>query len=303
MRRCVVVASAALVGSLLTPSVDAASSRPHRVTLGRLNSFTASTISGVPVHVPGPATYTPGVSSPDIRIEGDGRMTGFVLLQEDATVQDRIAVMTTLSRFCKEPGCESGDDPFFWHGGANSPMDRETKVRTLPAGNYLLYVIADATPVTVTLRLHGLSGTRRMNLTRPADGAITIPPVRTSVEPGKAAYWFGDEVDFSGPSGVAIPLIRFETGKAVSNRREVCYYNGSPNIPDAFAYGPGCPTADAGVAVQETGFADGHEVVDGYFSQVTGRDTWGFGMNYVVTGEVRSADSLFFYVDVDPAEL
>ncbi|MDQ4124108.1 MAG: hypothetical protein M3134_00715 [Actinomycetota bacterium] len=229
-------------------------------------------------------------------------MTGFVLVEESPDILDRVTLMTTHSRFCGERGCDSGD-PFFWHGGTNIEYDPDTKVRTLPPGDYFLYVIADGTPVTVTLRFDGLRGRRAVELTRPADAGIMLPRVRASVGPTRSAYWFGEEVDFTGSSGIAIPLVRFRTGHAFSNRREVCYYAGGPAVPEAVAYAPRCPAADAGVAIQEIDHVEDHVVVDGYFSQASGPNRWGFGMNYVVTGQVREADSLFFYVDVDPAEL
>jgi hypothetical protein len=229
-------------------------------------------------------------------------MAGYLLVEDDPDVVDRVSSITTWSRFCREPGC-SGGEPFFWHGGSNVTIDPETKVRTLPAGDYFLYVIADSTPVTVTLELHGLRGKRNIELTRPANGAITLPRVRASVDPTKSVYSFGEEVDFSGTSGIAIPLMRFRTGHAFSNRRELCYYDKGPSVPDPLAYAPGCPMADGGVAVQETSHVDDHVVVDGYYAQASGPNRWGFGMNYVVGGEVREADSLFFYVDVDPDEL
>ncbi|HEX2057445.1 MAG TPA: hypothetical protein VHI71_03670 [Actinomycetota bacterium] len=230
-------------------------------------------------------------------------MAGYVLIQEGAGILERVTLKTTLSRFCRERGCSSGE-PFFWHGGTNVPTDRKTGIATLPSGNYILYVIADGTPVTVTFRFEGLTGpATNVPLTHPADGAIMLPRVRASIGPTRSVYSFGEEVDFSGPSGVAIPLLRFRTGQAFSNRREVCYYLGGPKVPDPLAYGPRCPAADAGVAIQEVEHVEDHVVVDGYYSQASGPNRWGFGMNYVVAGEVREADSLFFYVDVDPAEL
>lgn len=284
------------------PSATSASLERHVLELGRVNTFTSSDIAGIRVRIPRPATFEPGISSRDIVVEGTGRMAGYVLVQDSADVEGRVTLMTTWSRFCGAPGCDGGH-PFFWHGGSNVHYDRATKMRTLPAGDYFLYIIADDTPVTVTLRLHGLRGKRDVELTDPVDGGIMLPRVRASVGPTRSVYSFGEEVDFSGTSGIAIPLMRFRTGNAFSNRREVCYYSGGPSVPDAFAYAPGCPAADGGVAVQETAHVDDHVVVDGYYTQASGPNGWGFGMNYVVTGEVREADSLFFYVDVDPSEL
>lgn len=301
-RRSNVIAIVATLICLCVPGMGRAQAQGEVATLGAVNTFVASETAGVRVRVPRPATFEPGVDSPDIRIEGAGRMAGYVLVEDSTDVEGRVSVMTTWSRFCRRPGCASGD-PFFWHSGSNVPYDPQTKVRTLPPGDYFLYVIADHTEVTVTLRLDGLTGKRKTRLIRPADAGIVLPRVRSTSLNNKTAYWFGEEVDFSGPTGIAIPLLRFETGRAVVNRREACYYSGGPGVPDPVAYGPGCPSADLGIAVQETGYADRHEVVDGYFSQVTGNAAWGFGMNYIVGGEVREADSLFFYVDVDPEEL
>ena len=295
-------AVAVFVATLLPAPGQARSPEDGAVTLGAVNTFTASTTAGLRVRIPNPATFEPGVASRDIRVSGSGRMAGYVLVEDDDDVERRVTLMTTWSRFCGRPGCGE-DDPFFWHGGTNVGYDPDTKVRTLPPGDYFLYVIADGTPVTVTLRLDGLSGRRRGELTDPVDAGIASPSPRAVVEPSKTTYWFGEEVEFSGPTGIAIPLIRFEMGRAVLNRREACYYHDGPKAPEQVAYGPGCPRADLGMAVQETGYQDGGVVVDGYYSQVTGKTGWGFGMNYLVAGEVRRADSLFFYLDVDPAEL
>ena len=281
----------------------AAAARPQRLVLGAENTFTASTISGLRVRIPAPASFEAGSDSSHIQIEGRGRMTGYVLVQEGRHILDRVTLMTTISRFCGEPGCNS-KDPFFWHGGTKVPKDSETGVSTLPSGDYILYVVADGAPVTVTLRFDGLRGpAKRVALKDSVDAGIVLPRVRASVGPTRSVYSFGEEVDFSGPSGIAIPLMRFRTGHAFSNRREVCYYLGGPKVPDPVAYGPRCPAADAGVAIQELEHIEDHVVVDGYYSQASGPNRWGFGMNYVVGGEVREADSLFLYIDVDPREL
>lgn len=296
-------ALAALVAlAPLLPVGSAARPVPRRVTLGAKNTFTASVTSGIRVRVPVPVSFDVGIDSRSVRVEGAGRMAGYVLVEDDADILDRVTLMTTYSRFCGRPGCDSAE-PFFWHGGTNVPRDEESGVRTLPAGDYILYVIADQTPVTVTLRFEGLRGERTVALTRPADAGILLPRVRATVGPTRSAYWFGEEVEFTGSSGIAIPMLRFRTGHAFSNRREVCYYAGGPAVPESVAYAPKCPGADAGVAIQEIDHVEDHVVVDGYFSQASGPNRWGFGMNYIVTGEVREADSLFLYVDVDPAEL
>jgi hypothetical protein len=289
--------------ALVAPSVTHARPDETRVVrLGADNTFTASTTAGVRVRIPRPATFEPGVSSRDVVVEGAGRMAGYVLVEDHPDVIERVTSMTLWARFCSRPGCAEGE-PFFWHAGSNVQHDPATGVRTLPAGDYFLYVIADDTEVTVRLRLHGLRGTRNVELTQPADAGIVLPRVRASLDATKSVYSFGEEVEFSGPGGIAVPLMRFRTGHAFSNRREVCYYSGGPQVPDPLAYGPQCPAADAGVAVNEFGHVEDDVVVDGYYSRASGPAVWGFGMNYVVTGEVREADSLFFHLDVDPAEL
>lgn len=292
-----------LAGALL-PSVEPAASveTRRRVVLGAENTFTASTTSGIRVRVPASAAYVGGADSDDIRIEGGGRMAGWLLVQEGVPILERVVVMTSHSRFCGVPGCTDGE-PLFWHTTHNVHKDRATKVQTLTEGDYILYVIADETPVTVTLRLAGLTGTRRITLTRPADAGIRIPRVHATLEPTKSVYSFGEEVDYSGPSGIAIELMRFRTGRSFANRRETCSYVDGPKVPSPLAYAPGCPAADFQLAVSELSQQDDKVIDDGYFLQATGGHRWGFGMNYVVAGDVREAQSLFFYVDVDPREL
>ncbi len=277
--------------------------RRNSITLGATNIFTARTISGLNVRIPRPATFRAGVSSPDIRIRGAGRMAGYVLVQQGVPFEDRISLTTTFSRFCDKPGCRSSEEPFFWHSGRNVPYDPQTKLRTLPAGDYTLYLIADGTPVEVTFRFRGLSGRRAVALTKRADGTVTLPRVRMSVEPTKTAYWFGEEFDLSGSGGVAIMLVRLKGDNLVSSRREGCFYGEDPP-PDPLAYAPQCPGAGLGIAVTETNpTTGGYEVIDGYFSEVTPGGRWGLGMNYLAAGEVSEANSLFFYVDVDQSEL
>ncbi len=291
---------ALLLVQVLPVMAREAPGEPTRLALGATNVFTARTLSAIDVHVPRPATIRAGVSSPDIRIRGEGRMAGYVLVQRGVPFEDRISMMTTFSRFCGEPGCHSSEEPFFWHSGRNVPYDSRTKLRTFPPGDYTLYLIADETPVEVTLRFQGLSGRHSVNLTERADGTITLPNVRMSVEPGKSAYWFGEEVDLSGSGGVAITLMRFTGDNLVGSRREACFYSGDPP-PDPVAYAPKCPAADLGIAVTETNpTTGGYQVIDGYFSEVTPGGRWGLGMNYVAAGEVSEANSLFFYVDVEP---
>ncbi len=259
------------------------------ITLGATNVFTARTISGIKVHIPRPATFRVGIFSPDIRIRGVGRMAGYVLVQRAVPYEDRISLMTTFSRFCAKPGCRSSEEPFFWHSGRNVPYNPRTKLRTLPPGDYTLYLIADDTPVTVTLSFQGLSGRRTVALKNPVNGAVTLPRVRMSGEPTRAAYWSGEEFDLSGSGGVAITLIRITGDNLVGSRREGCFYDQDPP-PDPIAYAPQCPGAGLGIAVSETNptTAD-NEVIDGYFAEVA---LGGIGLNYVAAAPAKDATQI-----------
>lgn len=273
------------------------------MTLGAVNHFTASVTSGARVHIPSPVTYEKGADSPDIRVSGAGRMVGVVLVEESDDVIERTVVWRTLSRFCNAPACTTTEDEQFpWLGAANLAPGTDDTVGVVPPGDYILYVVADGAPVRVKLALDGLTGTRRLHLEKPVDAGVMLPRVRTSEESTKMVYSFGEEVEFSGSSGIAIPMMRFRTGEAHLSRREVCWHSGGPLVPDPLAYGPKCPGA-AGIAVTQSDYISNTVMVDGYFTQATGGRLWGIGMNNTLVGEVHEIASLFAYIDVDPNEL
>jgi hypothetical protein len=125
----------------------------HTVAVARTMSLRGSSPAAVRVTVPDGASIdltTPIGGDPvAAAITGEGRLVGFHLVPEQAGQGEGITVLRLPQRL-RTIG--------YHHVGYMSGVDCGNGVCPLPAGAYLLYLVADGTPVDVSLTFDGVDG-------------------------------------------------------------------------------------------------------------------------------------------------
>ncbi|MGI8775230.1 MAG: hypothetical protein ACR2KQ_09525 [Actinomycetota bacterium] len=111
----------------------------------------------------------------------------------------------------------------------------------LPAGNYVLHVLADGTPVEVTLHLDGAP--QGVTTLRPRDVSTVdfqVPEV-TIEKQAAGSYVYGAGSDFrAGQNGVSLSLLYARADQHLNPfSGGVCHID-SPTGPPPSAYGPQC---------------------------------------------------------------
>ncbi|MDQ3646562.1 MAG: hypothetical protein M3345_06455 [Actinomycetota bacterium] len=218
------------------------------VTLGRVSTFTASTTSRILFRLPRQVDFAKDFHA---SVSGPGRITGFKFKLASGKWFKAPTVEQTLLGLCMEPGCKPEsrfDVPVFGLGFE----------RYLPAGLYELYVIADGAPVTVSLKIDGLSGSVSGKPT-PVDAEIRTLSPRVFDGPESVVYSSGgftdlqgDEADygFAGIWALGAPHVVTAAG-------ECFYYKGSRVPPAPATFAPGCPTGDGEPYIWPAPGADG----------------------------------------------
>lgn len=192
-------------------------------------------------------TFGPGQ---DLDISGSGRFIGFALVEirQDATTGYRLVA----GRY---PAPIAGPSPYVWVDPSNEtdPGDRPPAIE-LAGGEYALSLLADGSPVTVTLRPSGLSGTVRVEPRRPA----TFEPwllEAPGIKPVNQVFGAGAPVDV--PPGAmalvatAVTLAMPPVTPPGSYRFQACVHAGDPS-PREIAYAPTCPRGDGGTTRRGT---------------------------------------------------
>ena len=186
-------------------------------------------------------SYNPDWSSPDIAYAGNGGVIGFQLYSLDRTVEFHAMQFNG----CDTPGCTPRPvavvfgQPVFVHAlGCTCPTGSPV---TLPAGTYHLTFWAQGADASVTLTLHGPSGSQTITPESAANVLIARPPttVSASVSPGPLLESGGMSVAVADPltSFAAIGVTMHGQGPAIALRGG-CVYDGDP---PGGAFLPGCP--------------------------------------------------------------
>lgn len=204
------------------------------------------------VTLPEEATIsTRHTGNPDIEISGGGRVAGVMLRMIAPGNDGRHLRILRLPAdiYCVPPDLQSEASPEL-HG--TCPLEPRLFVRTdaiedviagearLPAGDYRLYAITDGRPVSVSLRLHGLSGTIVLAPQTPARIQVAeLEPASTKLGTGQI-YWGGATRDLQG-QGLAWSFQWTIKSAGLAEDSTTCGYEGGE--PQIGAYMPGCPLA------------------------------------------------------------
>ncbi len=147
-RAALAVVAVVAAGLLISPARAA----PAAVVLAGATVVSGSVPSMVRVVIPAPAHLSlADVDNPDIAIEGEGRIIGFLLTSDDRPGAGNGLYVRRLAPPADCTTCPRSATPFV--------MDLANRwTGDLAPGVYRFYLLTDGSPVTVRLTLHGLTG-------------------------------------------------------------------------------------------------------------------------------------------------
>ncbi|HEX2294156.1 MAG TPA: hypothetical protein VHN37_02480 [Actinomycetota bacterium] len=204
--------------------------RSTGVVLEGRNVFRTSRTSVTTLHFPRPVD----ASLVEAAAEGSGRVYGFLLKESPAQGDGDLA--SVMFGRCTRPACPGRGEPEQPFGFG---IDRKM------SGTWHLYVIADGRPVTVTIRLRGLSG---RTFTRPSgevESEIKTLTPRVVSAGDENVYSAGDFSEVGGgQAGFTSYAIWVRGARHAGTAAGDCVYHEYNPVtpPPEAAFVPGCPT-------------------------------------------------------------
>lgn len=270
--------------------VSTASAAPEQTVVHELrgyNSFTATRTSKALVRFPG---RTP---ARDLRttFDGDGRVYGFRLQKtghyESESLRPEINNIT-VGR-CKQRACRA-------HRRIGLPNFGD--LGDTLSGTWDLYVIADGAPVTVTMKLAGISGRTSAHVTHRITSRIETLTPMVHEGNGKNLYSAGSFSPIP-EADLAFVGLWFRGDTHAASRFGDCAYNeGDVTQPprEELAFLPGCPTGDG------FDFSDTDQYPGRFVTQFTSiRDgccTNGIGAWYEGAAMIKYAGAVALYMQL-----
>ena len=195
------------------------------VTAGRTSAVALTLPTAVTLRPSSKGTYIGADGGADI--VGQGKLPGFVLARVDDGGQTGLfAAWVQPSKLRLEVVRSFGEV----QGNIAAGF-------TLPAGRYMLYVLADSGDVTVTLSPDGYDGTVRLRAGLAVDHVLKDLP-RAFADPASSALAAGAEADLDG-DGLAFRAVYVIGEPYLGSVLGTCIYEGAPQQ----GYLPGCPAA------------------------------------------------------------
>lgn len=298
--RPVLVALAVLASSLPAWGGSAAAA-PRGVALAGRTIVEGDETGGMRVHIPRPVKID---LDSGVRIRGDGRLAGVVLTRPDVTTYERDSFEAIRFGYCETPGCKpqkTSHQYLYGRGGSNVEVEGAIE---LPAGTYLLYLLADDAPVRVTLRLRGLKGSKVLRPRRPVDSGFAVPNADNSTSsPGDDSFWWGDEFDLTGDAGYVFAVLSMDVENWLDVHYGDCAYVMGPPPPRPLAYSPPCPGGIGAFANESTRLPASNSFEVPMFAEIGAPGQYGYGLYYTGAADVTNRFSLFFHMSLDPASL
>lgn len=225
------------------------------------------------VHVPEEVQISEDFSPEgSIQIEGAGDFVGFALV-EDTPGYDGFNLIAG-----RLPG-SAGSIFLGGGGGICSPC-------TLEPGPYLIYLLADSSPATVTLRFPSLEGNVEVTDLHPVVSESRVLTPRIDPSPAQQVRTWGDSADL-GSTGLLLTVVWSRSSPHAVGHQRICVHQGTP-----LAYPPECDPRDF---IQEGNFVSpttGSFFQRTYGTTVRVAGTYGLQGSIAVAGNVTEANSL-----------
>ncbi len=259
--------------------------------LGATNLIHGSSVKSMLVRLPTAASVRLRFGSGGLELEGSGKVTGIVLSRIDVDNFERPILVFLRTSLCGEKGCDPIEDATYLTGGDFSGKE---KVR-LPAGTYILYLVADGKPVMATLHLSGVSGRAVLKPSENVQAGITKPPVNLQDSTGNTFYSSGQVVDFDGASALWSTALRMHGDAWVAGKYGHCVYRGDPP-PSPVGFSPNCPGGSDTSIVDAIVRPIPYETVAGGMTVASEAGRWGFGDYYESVAVAREPSAVAFYL-------
>ncbi|MDQ3952737.1 MAG: hypothetical protein M3279_07230 [Actinomycetota bacterium] len=275
-----------LTGAVFPPATSLARTAPAKLA-GRTR-ITGNATSVTWVTIPKPVAF----GTDDIRIQGAGRIAGFVLTETPVDDLEREFVMAARTSLCETPGCTSNDVYEFVAGPPPGTADI-----MLEPGRYLLYLLADGAPVSVTLRLQGVRGATEVRPSTPVDAGVSVPDAETRTTlAGDRAYWFGDSASIAADAGLFVGVLGLEAKQWVEGVHGSCLQR-EVHSPPQVAFSPLCPAGGGMRSVEGYPLSpiDRKLYVPSIWNVEPGGD-WGLGLHYVAAADVQKVSAMTFHL-------
>lgn len=222
-----------LLAVLLAVLVHPAAPRAEAAgpSLAAVTTITAERTASIAVRLPRPATlrdplFADGAAG-DLRISTTGRFGAVVLAQQGVPERQRVIVV----------GARAPGRPGLHFTYAVSGLTGGGSFR-VPAGDYRLYAVSERGPVTITMRLVGLSGTTRLTADQPARAGVQLPAAALDTTPARVAYAVGQDRRTSGRT-MFLSVLSVAYQAHIDTAYVHCFYFARPSGPAP--YHPGCP--------------------------------------------------------------
>jgi hypothetical protein len=194
--------------------------------------------------------------TPDIRVHGNGRYAGVVLVSNDWDGGLLIEDFLIAGRWglCSSQGCDPGVRRIQDVRG----LARDGDEGILPAGDYTLHLVTDGSPIRVAMRLVGAQEGR--SILRPNGPALVDfkAPRSTIAQEAGGAQVVGAGADFVGGSvGFTSSLMYAKADQKLDPfSGGVCQINSPTAPPNQVSYGPQC------YAMTLSGLGTGHYLLN-----------------------------------------
>jgi hypothetical protein len=224
-------AAAVLSAALAAPAANARTEPP---ALAGRTVVTAAAPRATLVRLPFDVTVSPRPGA-DVSVSGGGSFAALSLVRAGAG-DGHLAALTVL----RLPSTV-GAPRYVW--GSDTGPHGEIR---LESGNYWLTVAPGGRPVTFTLRLRGLSGTRTVTPRQPVRSGVRAAAATTATNAAGTTYGTGQDATLRGP-GLLVSLLTFRrTRSSAHDEGGVCHYTGTTHrVPAAARFAPFCPGATA----------------------------------------------------------
>lgn len=293
-KRCPRLLLVLIVGVALTagfaPQTVSASPPP---ALAGVTVVSGSRTGSVFVSVPQAASVSIQPSAKSIA--GNGRAAGALLVAVDPGPKKRTTYALTRIAFCAAAGCvtdKTRSAEFAFYDG-----DYDDEELRVPAGRYVLYVIADGAPVSVTMKFRGLAGSTRITPTGPADFGVGPPPVAITEGTTGAVYSAGKATDMSGPGSFSLSALRIASDNWAAGPVTTCLYDRKP--PQTVGFGPGCPAGQNFVFLDAVVSVIPQVKIYGSAAGRDGPGVLGHGAWFAAAASIDAAESMAFQLDFD----
>ena len=182
------------------------------VILCGVNVITASRASVLRVNLPTAVTIADIGPGLDVEVTGSAPVAGFALVNSGWTHGYLVGAFPMI------PPLQTSPKAF-----AMGQHDGIPGSETFPPGEYNLFLLADGSPVTVVLRLSGLSGQTQLSPVTPADYRGGFLPPRYSVPTGQ--YFSADRTEQLPLGGLGLRLAWVEAQGPGSAQAATCSSN------------------------------------------------------------------------------